>query len=178
MILENVKKYIFIIALLAIGGQMYASQEDNTDTYIKYSKEIMETFIKECEKQFNLTFMGTCLGFSYNMAEINFIAYRKGTLEEARTLEVKMTEALLERVNTHKKIRPLLSEYPFKPANTSISISYQKEDGSNYLDGSIAVAYLEKNNLFYYTANPKTEKLDLLLKEPYGVAVKIVNKSK
>lgn len=180
MILENVRKYILLIALLTLGGQMEASQEDNAGTYIKYAKEIMNPFIEECEKQYNLVCIGTGGRFAYNVAEISitFVAYRKGTIEEARKLEVKMIETLLKRVNAHEKIRPFLSEYPFKPDNTSISISYQKKDDSNYSDGSCTFVFLAKNNLFYCAKNPKTEDYDDLLVEPYEEAVKIVNKSK
>jgi hypothetical protein len=180
MILENVKKIIFLILIFIVGEQMKASEKDNDVPYIRYAKEIMNPFIQHCEKDYNLDCIGTGGRFAKNVGgiEINFIAYRKGTIEEARTLEVNMIETLLAKVNDCEKIKPFLREYPFKSKDIDISVAFRENDNSRYIDGSVALTFLAKGNLFYCAENPKTGELVDILKEPYEEAIKIVNKSK
>ena len=180
MILEAVKKLLVLSILLTSAEKMHASQKDTEVPYVNYAKEIMNPFIAVCEKNYKLECIGTGGRFAYNVAgiNINFVAHRKGTIDEARTLEVKIIETLLSRINSDQQIKPFLSEHPFKANNLDISISYQKKDDSNYTDGSVALAFFAKNNLIYCAEDPKTGKLIDLLKEPYDEAVKIVNKTK
>ncbi len=177
MIQEAVKRLFFIIF---IGSHLLAVNKDDDVPYIKYAKEITEPFIAECKKKYDLECIGTGGRFTYNIAQINlhFLAYRKGSIEEARILEVKMIENLLNKINSDDKIKPFLFEYPFKTNNLDISISYQKKDDSNYTDGSVALVFLGKNKLFYCAEDPKTGKLVDLLEEPYEEAKIIVNKTK
>ncbi len=175
MILENVKKFVF---LFIIGTQMHASSKDDTPPYVEYAKEIMNPFITDSEKKYDLDCIGTGGRFAYKVAGINisFVAFRKGTIEEARTLEVKMIEALLARINADEKIRPFLSEYPFKSKDLHISIAFQKKDGNYYTDGSIAYVSHIKNRLFYDAEDSKTGQLIEILEEPYEEALKIVQR--
>ncbi len=176
MILENVKK-IVVFSVLFITRIWLHGAEDDTTPYIKYAKEIMNPFIEECEKKYHLDCFGTGGRFADNVAEIDikFIAFQKGTIEEARILEVKMIEDLLVRINAHEKIRPFLNTYPFDLKNIEISISFRKEDGSCYTDGSIVYVSHIKNNLSYRAEDPKTGQLIGIHKEPYEEALKIVN---
>ncbi len=161
-----------------MGIQLHASEDDSTP-YIKYAKEIMNPFIEECEKKYHLDCIGTGGRFAQNVSEIeiSFIAYRKGTIEEARTLEVTMTEKILAQINTHEKIRPFLNTYPFDVKDIKISIAFQKKDNSCYTDGSVVYVSHIKNKLFYDKEDPKTGKLVDIMEEPYEEALKIVNKS-
>ena len=180
MILEKAKKLIYFTFIILFGGQMGALEKDNDVLYIRYAKEIMNPFIQECEKEYELDCIGTGGRFAKNVGGINidFIAYRKGTINEARNLEVNMIETLQARVNAHEKIRPFLAEYPFKSKDIKISVAFRKNDNSRYLDGSVALTFLAKGNLFYCAEDPKTGELVDILKEPYEEALKIVNKSK
>ncbi len=175
MILKNVKKFIFF---LFIGSQVFASNKDDDPPYVNYAKEIMHPFIAECEKKYDLECIGTGGRFAYTVAGINisFVAYRKGTTEEARTLEVKMIETLLSRINADEKVRPFLSEYPFKSKDLHISIAFQKKDGTYYGGESIVYVSHIKNKLFYDIEDPKTKKLVDILEEPYEDALKIVQR--
>jgi hypothetical protein len=136
MILESVKKFILCIVVFIVGAQMTASEKDDAVPYIVYAKEIMNSFIEQSEKEYHLDCISTGGRFAKNVGkiEINFIAYRKGTIDEARTLEVKMIDALLKRINDHEKIRPFLAEYPFKEKDIDISIAFRKADNSRYND--------------------------------------------
>jgi hypothetical protein len=173
MILKTAKRSL----LLFITGIQLHATEDDTTPYIKYAKEIMNPFIEDCEKKYHLDCIGTGGRFANNVAkiEICFIAYRKGTIEEARTLEVNMTEKILTQINAHEKIRPFLDNYPFEPKNINISVAFRKEDNSRYADGSVAYVSLIKNKLFYDKEDPKTGQLVDIMEEPYEEALKTVN---
>lgn len=176
MTLEHVKRFTF---LLLLGGHMHASTKDDDVPYINYTKEIINPFIAECEKKYDLDCIGTGGRFAYNVAKINisFVAYRKGTIEEARTLEVKMIETLLTQVNSNIKIRPFLATYPFQPNDLDITVAFQKKDNSCYTDGSVVLVFLGKNNkLLYRAEDPKTGQLVGIYEEPYEEALKIVQR--
>ena len=172
------KQIIFLFFM--IRGTLQSAEPFKEVEYVQYAKEIMNPFIDECEKNFQLDCIGTGGRFSRNVAgiDITFIAYRKGSIEEARKLEVTITEKLLAEVNGNEKIRPFLSEYPFKADNIGISLSFRKEDDSRYLDNSVALVCIGKGQLIYSAENPKTHLLDTILEEPYEDAKKIVNLSK
>jgi hypothetical protein len=179
-ILKNVKKLIYFIIISIVGGQMCASEIDAEVPYIRYAKEIMSPFIQKCEKEYKLGCIGTGGRFAKNVAEISikFIAYRKGTIEEARVPQVIMTETLLAQVNSHENIRPFLNSYPFDVKDIEISISFRKNDDSRYSDGSVVYVSHIKNRLFYRSEDPKTKELIPIFDESYQEALNIINKSK
>lgn len=176
MILENVKKIICFTLIFIISGQMSASEKDDDVPYIRYAKEIMTPFIQNCEKEYKLDCIGTGGRFAKNVGGINidFIACRKGTIEEARILEVKMIETLLAKVNSCNKIRPFLAEYPFMAEELNITVAFRKANNSRYSDGSVVYAFLGRGNLIYCAEDPKTGQLIDIMKEPYEEALKIV----
>ena len=136
----------------------------------------MNFFIEECEKKYQLDCIGTGGRFANNVAkiEICFIAYRKGSIEEARTLEVTMVEKILSEINSNEKIRSFLNDYPFQPKNIDISIAFHKEDNSRYTDKSVSFIFLSRDKLFYSSEDPNTGKLIDILEEPYEEALRIV----
>ena len=107
---------------------------------------------------------------------LKFIAYQKATIEQARKLEVEVTEKLLKRVNEHEKIRPFLREYPFKANRIVIMIAFENSNNVRYSDGSVALIFPARNKLFYYKSDKDEELLDLH-EEPYEEAYRIVMKT-
>ena len=104
---------------------------------------------------------------------LSFIAYQRATIEQARKLEVEVTEKLLKRVNEHEKIRPFLREYPFKAGRIKIMIAFEKSENTYYTDGSVVLVFQARNKLFYDQANKDEELVDLY-EEPYEEAYRIV----
>lgn len=141
----------------------------------------------------------------YDIEKINvlFSSYRKSTIEEARKMEVDAIQELLQRINSHEKIRPFLREYPFGTDRVGVTISFKTKSNTRPLDGSVAFVFLAKNKIFYEAAeidieeptsitytNEKHEvvkefiegyisdKLISLMNEPFEEALKIVGTSK
>ncbi len=166
---------LFFIFSLFWGGTMHAKISDSP-SYLGYVKEITSSFAKETEKQFDLLCIGSGGGMPHNVEDISiaFIAYRKGTIKEAREIEVKATEKLLVEINANKKIQPFLIEYPFKANRAEVSVSFRQKDDSCYKDGSVVHVFQTKNKVFYYAEDPLSGKRVLLLEEPYEEARKLV----
>ncbi len=175
MMLENVKKIIF--ALVAFPVFVFCLVNDQNESYISYAKDIMNEFIKQSTRDYKIDCIGSGGGFAKNVDQIaiKFVAYRRATVEEARELEVSLIKNLLERINTDKRIKPYLSEYPFKAKNLDISVSFRKKNAGRYLDESVALVFLARGKIFYDYINPKTEELVTIMNESYEEALKIVN---
>lgn len=91
---------------------------------------------------------------------VHFQAYRHATIEEARELFVHVTEKFINKINSHEKIRPFLREYPITSQNADhifswcrahVCISFQKNNESHYLDGSVAFISQGKGGKIYYS---------------------------
>lgn len=176
MTLKNVKILFLTSLFMTIGSPMNAFTNDNNVEHIRYAKEIISSFTQECEKNHQVVCIATGGELSHNVKKIklSFIAYRKGSIEEARKIEVAIIEDLLKKVNAHEKIRPFLDEYPFQPHNLSISLAFRKRDDSCYTDGSVVLTLIGKGKLLYCREDPKTGKLEDIMEEPYEEALKIV----
>ncbi len=153
---------------------------EESKPYLKYADEIIHTFEKECVKEFKefkLRSIGSGGRMPNDVEEIgvNFSAYEPATIEEARALEVTLTEKLLKKINAHEKIRPYLREYPFPSNRTEVSVSFHKRNGDYYTDGSVAYVSHILNQISYCAADPKTQDFIDLLEEPYEDAVKLVH---
>ncbi len=170
----NAKK---VILTLILGFQLCADIKNEDSPYISYTKEIVASFVDDSEKAYGLNCIGTGGKFATNVGQIDirFLAHRRGSIEEARTLEVNMIQKLLKTLNGNEKIRPFLAEYPFKAKDLHLSISFQNEKNDYYYDESIAYVSHIKNRLFYDKADPSTKKLIDSFEESYDEAVKIVN---
>ena len=137
--------------------------------YARHTQALLESFGKEMEKEFGLVFQG-CGGSmpnSVDEVEVLFEARRKGTIEDARALQIAGTEKLLQKINGEESLKPYLKESPFPADKVSLSISYSKFD-----DGSIALAYKTGNKIFYYSYDTSSNSLQTLFSESYENALK------
>jgi hypothetical protein len=184
----NLRKInIIVIVLLALGidQNLYANEAKNENVnYEKYVDEIVRAFTKEMKKKLGLVCIGSggSMPYDVELIEVDFASYQRASIEEARELEVKATERLLQMINDHKKIKPYLREDPFVSNRTNVSISFYKPNNEYNLDGSVAVVSHVKDKVYYDKAEPTTtkkyatEELVDLYKEPYEESLKIIEK--
>ncbi len=156
----------FLFIPLLFGDAM--KEED----YTFYLTQIVCPIAKEAQEEFDLFYIGRGgeLAEGVGAVEVKFIAYRRGSLEEARKIQVTLMERLIRALNTHEKIRPFLAEYPFPVHRVSIMLAYRKGDDSCYADGSVVLSFQAKNNLCYFSEDPKTERSEIIIREPYEKA--------
>jgi len=127
------------------------TQEYVQPDYVKYEHQIVAQFVKEAEKECNLVCVGTGGSMPYNVEKIDimFYAYRPATIEQARELEVALTEKLLKLVNSHEKIRPFLNVYPFTSEYLHLSVNFKDRHGKRYKEGIDSVLRGRDDKIFY-----------------------------
>ena len=156
-LMRGCAKILFCAGFLLVYSEITAAPM-TPPVYIEYLNEITVPFIKEIEREFNLSCIGDGGSMPYDVQEIEvmFVAYRRGTVEEARKINILATEKLLKRINDHKKLRPHLGEYPFPPERINISLSFCGNHGSQYTDGSVVHVFSAHGKLFYNAAENQT----------------------
>lgn len=166
---------LFIFFTLLSGFTLKNKKEEEPE-YPKYVKEIAETFAQEIEKEFGLECMGNGGSMPYDVEKIEviFCAHRRASLEEAREIEVKAVERLLQMINSHEKIRPYLREFPFNPSRVGILITFDNEYNQHYSDGTITFMTLGRGKIHYRCHDPIANDLINIVAEPYEEAKAIV----
>ncbi len=168
---------IFVITMILMCCKMIANEEK----YEKYADQIISVFAKKfVNQEQDVVCVGSGGRMPHNVEEISvyFYVYKKGSIKEARELEIKATEMLLKDINNDKKIKPYLNEYPFNANRVKVFLSFRKKDNSLYTDGSVVYTFQAKGKIYYYAEEANTEKRILLAEEPYEEAVKIVKEGK
>jgi len=105
---------------------------------------------------------------------VNFNYHRTVNIEQARELEVLATEEFVSCINAHEKIRPFLREYPFTYERSKVTISFYDENFRTCADGSVVLVFQVKGNLYFFSEDSQTKKLETLLEEPYEKSLEIV----
>lgn len=155
----------FLILYASIFGA-FSAKTFAHPIYLSHTDKISANFIKEMEEKYSLFLIATGGSMPYDVESIaiDFIAFRKGSIEEARVLLVLLTEKLVKLIHENDKVRPYLREYPFPIYRAQISIAFLQDDGRRWKDGSIAHAFQCKNTIFYY-AESENSKVSLKIKE-------------
>ena len=157
------------------------------DTYLPYVNEIQESFKAEILNDMNLVCVGQRSSFHEKVEEISldFFAYRRATIEEARALQLYLMNKLADRVNAHDEIQPFLKERPVTYKSIEIGISFKSPHGL-YSDGTVGYIFNvpdvywgkeNRNRLHYRSVDPLTGNLIHLFQEPYEEAAKLVQAS-
>ncbi len=170
----------FILFLTFFMSFKMNGNEKSDGDYEIIINQIVDNFAKKIIDQYGLVWIGSGGRMPNDIEEVSvkFMAHRKGTIKEARELQVKGTELLLETINSNKKIRPYLKEYPFKANRAEVSIAFRKNDNSCYTDGSVVYVFQVKNIIRYFSEDPLSNNRILLKEEPYEEALKIVRNAK
>jgi hypothetical protein len=145
--------------------------------YTQYVDEIIHSFSKQIKKEFSFecTASGGSMPYDVEKISMKFAAPRSATIEEARELEIKITEKFVECINAHEKIRPFLREYPFPSSRAAVMISFNTPKKFSLSNNQVELVFQTKNKIFYQATNRENPYLyDTLKEEPYEEALKIV----
>ncbi len=161
-----------------LSFSIWAATVDSGEEYEKYVNEIVQEFRTEMARDYNLICIGGGGRMPYDVEEIKveFHAQTQATLEEARELEIKVTQRFLDKINQHTKIRPFLREHPFKPFRAEVSITFVNEQGHWWPPNeSIAFVFQVKNKIHYFKNDLLKECAIKIHTEPYDEAEKLVD---
>ena len=169
-----VRLFVFLLVLFSMRCVM--SMNSNED-YETYANQVVKTFAQEMKNKYGLICIGDGGRMPHDIEKISveFIAYKKGAIDEARKLEVAAIESLKNLINSDEKIRPFLREFPFTVPRIEVAISFRKrKDNDVYDDGSVARVTKIRNKL-HYCANDSSKGLYVpLFEESYPEALKKV----
>lgn len=171
----NIAKELILLFIL-VGCQMKENINESED-YEIYVNQIINSFAKQMKIEFglNCTGSGGKMPFDVENIEVDFVSFQRANIEEARKLEVIVTERFIEAINSHEKIRPFLREYPVKADRARIGILFKQQNKKPYTDGSVAYVFQVKNRIYYNADSETSPTLISLADEPYDEALKIVN---
>ena len=155
--------------------------------YSAYVGEIRYNFAQNMLENFQLVPSGQkgMMHAKVEMLGMNFTAYRRATVEEARALQLIVMDQFVKAIQAHEKIQPFLDERPFSHNRISIAIDFRGPHG-DYADGSVArIVNIHalasrrenRNRLFYDAKDPYENSTVELHNELYDEALKIVNAS-
>jgi len=167
---------IFIVFLFLFLGSKVNVQKNDSENYEIYANQLVTSFAREMKKEFGLICIGEggCMPHDVQKMSVEFISYQRATIEQARELEVRVTERFIEAINAHEKIRPFLREYPVQPFRAKVAICFEKKNNHSYEDGSVAYVFQVRNTIVYNKREPRPVGLVTLFEEPYDDALRIV----
>lgn len=130
---------------------------------------------------YTLSFGGK-IGDNVEELSIKLLCKRRASLEEARILEVNVTEKFLSMINNDLALRPYLKEYPFPASRVRTCIVFTDKDNCHYTNGGIATVLQEKGKVVYTIERPPIGNRYLdpsaLAQESYEEAQRVVHQPK
>ncbi len=100
---------------------------------------------------------------------IGFLLQQQTSIEEARELEIRATERLVELINVNESIKPYLRDPPWNQNRARVVIAFRDEYGEDYPEG-IRLILQAKNQIFYFGPEKFPNDIDHLKEEPYAEA--------
>jgi len=164
-------KFILVLTAVLIGSASYIVKREND--YFTHLNRITNKFIREMEEEhgFSCFSIGGSLAGNIKEVSLKFNCHEKKSIEEARILEVDCIERFCEMINSHKKIRLHLEEFPFTNERVGIMICFCKE-GFKYFppEESISLVMSCREKLIYDIAFNDHRSYQTVLREPYSEA--------
>lgn len=137
-----------VMALIASHCPAYCEKnqldtyEEFTETeYKNYIKEFHKAFGKQIESEFGLKWAEGGFTHNFSSVEPEFYAYRRATLEEARTLVSAVILKLSEAVQADPIMLSYLNKLSLAPDFLGADISFVYSHNWGYDDGSIDSVY-------------------------------------
>jgi hypothetical protein len=114
----------YLIFTILIASLLMSFSFFRKKNYIDVAVEIRNKVGKELAKKHRMDViaMGGAMMDQVSEIALSFQMYRLLTQDEARTIMVDCSEAILKAFNENEAIRPYLSNYPFTPSNLDVTI--------------------------------------------------------
>ena len=109
---------------------------------------------------------------AYDVDEIGigFLLNQQTSIEEARELEIRATERLIELINTNEFIKPYLRDPPWDQNRARVMIAFRNEYGEDYPEG-VRLILQAHETVFYFGPKKTPKEVGITIKEePYAEA--------
>ncbi len=164
-------KFILVLTAVLVCSTWYIVKREND--YFTHLRRITKKFTIEMQKEYGFICCGIGGSLAGNIKEISldFYCYEKKSIEEARKLELECVERLCEMINSHKKIRPHLEEFPFTNERIGIMICFCKRDLKKFPpEESISLVMSSREKLYYMVVYNDLSPDQTVLEESFSEA--------
>ena len=164
-------KLILVLATVLIGSTWYIVKREND--YFTHLNRITNKFIREMEEEYGFSCfsIGGSLSGNIKKVSLKFNCYEKKSIEEARMLEIDCVERFCEIINSNKKIRSHLEEFPFTNERVGIMICFCKEGFKSFPpEESISLVLSCREKLYYTVIFNDHRPNQTVLEETYSEA--------
>lgn len=169
-----VKATSLLIFFFSVAMSNLFSYESESPIYLHYVNEITRDFCRIAQREFGMKCQGSggSMPSDVERITISLKLNRQVQLDEARKLEVLLTERLKNLINTNEKIQPYLRHFPFPAEGADVSISFNHENRDD-----ISYIFHANGTIFYFTEDENRNKNEENFKEKYETALEIVKSS-
>ncbi len=149
----------------------------------------LDTFLISCAQEIRKKYHMQCQAVGGNLSDglkefgFLFTSNKRTTLEEARKLEVGITNTILNKINANEKLRAYLATYPFPVGRTHVRLKFQNSEWGDPLDNSLySVCQTNDHIQYHYREAIKEDAptiLDAILikEESYDDALQILGQT-
>lgn len=166
------------ILLLVIWSVLMSSCVDS-DWLFKYTlNEAVEALTPLSSKyKMKVSGGGGYLGYDIGHIALSVNIYKQVTVEEARRIYVEILDAIVERINKDKKLRPYLREYPMTYNLIKLSLTFLDE--KTHYPPKEYVYYMYKHDILFFDGYHivKDDFVDLH-REDFSETLEILQKEK
>jgi len=121
--------------------------------YMGLQNDLIVEYANDMKYKYEVEAVGTGGGGPTNVKTISveFWAFYEVGQQQARTIFVDCIESLLRKMNSNKKIRPYLNDFPSTFKNTDVTLAfYSNRNLVRPSNNKIALVYLAKDGMVYY----------------------------
>lgn len=147
--------------------------------HVQAAHRLMNRFTSHMQnsEHFHLSGSGGAMMGDIQQVSLTYESQRDVDINEARRLFVTNSERLLNLINTDTVIRPYLHDYPFEVKNLDFSLSFYSKSHKCIQNEFISYVFFARGNICYCNYDME-KKSQIVFREPYEEALKIVNNSK
>ena len=140
---------LLVLAILAAYTSLFAEKPEHDQQYELYVNEIVSAFEKQIGQELKLDLIRWYGDFhDYLEKGMEFKAYRRATLDEARAMILSLMTKLSDAIQAHEKIQPYLKHQLLTPETMKVNIRFVTTDGRNFSLGPQSIIYLLKEISF------------------------------
>jgi len=121
--------------------------------------EVILNFIRKSYKKYKIQ----CNAFGGKMSEgidkieLSFVRKKKMSIDEARKMQVDLTQTLLSTIHKSKTLSPHLQHTPFDAKHINIRVHFENGKEGLFNDGSLSRMLQQDGIIHYFNEKPPTE---------------------
>lgn len=171
---------MLIICCSFIGSFLITNDDDQMSFKDQIAVKVINETAKTIEKKYKFHPIGTAMSGMGKFRSLGIEFQVRGALSknEARKIIIDCIDKFLLNINSNEKLKPFLSNYPFKPENISIVLYIDDSFGRELFHPEVSIVGYADDRLTYKTLDPENEyRFKDSYDETYEEAFQLVHKN-